>query len=184
MQCALKRQAGAHHKDREKILVIKEVLSTQLAQVMFIYLLPPFKNQLQSQEPCTWLPPRRGWAFQRAQARGGQKAGVSSRSQKPPGRPRGGAGSRLARPKGNYFSEAGTVSSSRRAKPHSSRSPPRPSLTSKATDVRPLLLQTRPWGAGAWESWRATAGRGAVLFVLGSPPRPPPIRVKKIFFFF
>lgn len=127
MQCALKLQAGIHHQDREKILVIKEVLFTQLAQVMFIYLLPPFKNQLQSQEPSIWLHPRRGWAFQWPQARRGEKAGVSSRTQKPPGRPRGRASSRLARPKGNYFSVAGTVSSSRRAKPYSSRSPHRPS---------------------------------------------------------
>ena len=152
MQCALKLQAGIHHQDREKILVIKEVLYPASTGYVYIPTSPIQKSQLQSQEPCTWLRPRRGWAFQWAQARRGEKAGVSSRTQKPPGRPRGGASSRLARPKGNYFSVAGTVSSSRRAKPHSSRSPHRPSLTSKATDFYRLLLQTRPWGAGARET--------------------------------
>lgn len=55
------------------MLVIKEVLFNQLAHVMFIYIFPPFINQLESQEPCTWPSSRRGSGFQWAKAREGEK---------------------------------------------------------------------------------------------------------------
>lgn len=55
------------------MLVIKEVLFNQLAHVMFIYIFPPFINQLESEEPCTWPSSRRGSGFQWAKAREGEK---------------------------------------------------------------------------------------------------------------
>lgn len=107
---------------------------------------------------------------------------MSSRTQKPPGRPRGRASSRLARPKGNYFSVAGTVSSSRRAKPHSSRSPHRPSHVQGHRLLSTALTNPAVRGRGL----RVVASKGGersrvvcVVFFFS-----PPVRGKKKFFFF
>lgn len=152
MQCAFKLRTGIHAQDREKVLVIKEVLFNG---DVYISISPIHKSTrisraphlAESQERCS-IPVGRG--------PGREKAGVSSRTQTAvgalwgahsaadtPGCPRGWASPRSVRPNGNSLSEAGTVTSSPRAKPHSG-SPHRLSSMSKATDFYRLPLQTRP----------------------------------------
>lgn len=56
---------------------------------MFIYIFPPFINQVESQEPCTWPSSRRAWRFQWAKAwKGGQQVWVLE-PRRPPGSSQG-----------------------------------------------------------------------------------------------
>lgn len=176
MQCALKRRTGVHNQDREKILAIKEVLLNHLAHCdVYIYISTIHKSSrisraLHLAEFQESLKISVGQGLER------RAAGLSSRTQeaarelsggqrcgRPWAAPDGGASSRLAKPKGNYFGEEGTVRSSRRAKPHFG-SPHRSSFMSKAKDFHRLLLQTRHGETGLESGSEQRPGRKVFCF--------------------